>query len=134
MVTELSVTNVQLVSRQLQQMTSNFVYEMLWGTFSTTLSVWRAFLKLTKDNVLLLTLFTAIEFLSVAVVLTLVQTKQIRINIVKEIIQNTIQKIKNGVNTSTRIMSTKTSTRLSKHPHITKQVKTTTVQDTYQIK
>ena len=56
--------------------------------------------------------------------------------------KNRVQTIQNTVNTSTRI--TKTSTQLSKHAHltnptytrpqITKQVKTTTVQDTHQIK
>ena len=71
------------------------------------------------------------------VVLTLVQTKQIRYKIyIHETIQKTVQTIENTVNTSTHI--TKTPTQLSKHPHIlvhtlhiTKQVKTTTVQDTF---
>jgi hypothetical protein len=55
----------------------------------------------------------------VAVVLTLVQTKQIRINIFKRNSKkNTIQAIQNTVNTSTHI--TKTHTQLSKQPHITK--------------
>ena len=47
--------------------------------FCTPLSAWSVFLKMTKDNVLLLLLllllFTAIEFLSMAVVLTQVQSK-----------------------------------------------------------
>jgi hypothetical protein len=62
--------------------------------------------------------------------------------------KNTVQTMQNTVNKSTHI--TKTPTQLSKHPHllttthykthtytqphITKQVKTTTVQDTHQIK
>ena len=46
--------------------------------------------------------------------------------------KNTVQTIQNTVNTSTRIA--KTLTQLSKHPHITKQVKRTAVQDTRQIK
>jgi len=62
--------------------------------------------------------------------------------------KNTIQTIQNTVNTSTHI--TITPTQLSKHPHITKpthykthtyahqyiikQVETTTVQDTHQMK
>jgi len=58
--------------------------------------------------------------------------------------KNTVQTIKNTVNTSTHI--TKTPTQLPKHPHscqnthtnthphITKQVKTRTAQDTHQMK
>jgi hypothetical protein len=42
--------------------------------------------------------------------------------------KNTKQTIQNTVNTSTHITETPT------HPHITKQVKTTTVQDTHQMK
>jgi len=84
----------------------------------------------------------------VAVVLTLVQTKQIRMNIhkrntvqstqystVHSTVQYTVQTVQNTVKTSTRI--TKTPTQLSKHPHIhnhTLQNKTTTVQDTHQMK
>ena len=67
-----------------------------------------------------------------AEVLTLVQTKQIRINIHKRNNTKQVQTIKNTVNTGTHI--TKTPTQLSKHPHITKQVKTTTVQDTHEMK
>jgi len=61
---------------------------------------------------------------SVAVVLTLVQTKQIRINIPRR--NNT----KNTVNTSLYITRRVThyKTHTYTHPHITKQVKTTTVQ------
>ena len=73
---------------------------------------------------------------SVAAVLTLVQTKQIRINIHKRNnTKNTVQTIQNAVNTS--IHSTKTTTHYKPHtythphiikpPHITKQVKTATV-------
>jgi len=85
---------------------------------------------------------------SVAVVLTLVQTKQIGINIHKRnITKNTVQKIKNKVNTSTHTTKTPTHihnalklqnphihtrTSTDKHTHtdrhITKQVKTKTVQ------
>jgi hypothetical protein len=67
----------------------------------------------------------------VAVVLTPVQTKQTRINIHKRNNKKkTVQAVQNTVNTSTQ---------LPKHPHITKpthtkQVTTTTVQDTHQIK
>jgi hypothetical protein len=43
-------------------------------------------------------------------------------------IQNTVQTIQYRVNASTHI--TKTPTQLPKHPHLTKQVKTTTLQDT----
>ena len=50
----------------------------------------------------------------------------------QDITRNTVQTIQNTVNTSTHI--TKTPTQFSKHPHIhphiTKQVKTTTLQDT----
>jgi hypothetical protein len=52
---------------------------------------------------------------SVAVVLTLVHTKQIRINIHKRNnTENTVQTIQNAVNISTYI--TKTTTLISKHP------------------
>jgi len=71
---------------------------------------------------------------SVAVVVTLVQTKQIRINIHKRnSTKNTVQTIQNTVNTSTHITKTPTHyktptyTHTHTHPHITKQVKTTTV-------
>ena len=89
------------------------------------------------------------SFHPVAVVITPVQTKQIEINIHKRNnTRNTVQAIQNTVNRSTHI--TKTPTQLSKHPHIhtpthyktptyihphiTKQVKTTTVQDTHYMK
>jgi hypothetical protein len=73
----------------------------------------------------------------VAVVLTLVQTKQIRLNIYKRNnTKNTIQTTQNTVNTSTHITKTPKRYKTSSytHPHITKQVKTTTVQDTHQMK
>jgi len=59
----------------------------------------------------------------VALVPTLVQAKQIRINMYKQTIQNT-------VNTSTYITKTPTHYKNHKytHPHVTKQGKTTTVQ------
>ena len=51
-----------------------------------------------------------------AVVLTLVQTKQIRINIHKRNnTKNTVQKLQNTVNTSTH--STKTPTHTHTHTH-----------------
>ena len=65
---------------------------------------------------------------SVAVVLTLVEEKQIRINIHKRNNKkNTVQTIQNTVNTSTRITKTPTHTHTHTytHPYITKQVKTT---------
>jgi hypothetical protein len=46
--------------------------------------------------------------------------------------KNTVQTTHNTINTSTHI--TKIPTQLSKHPHITKQVKTVKVQDTHQMK
>ena len=54
----------------------------------------------------------------------------------KEIIQNTVQTIQNTVNTSTHITKTPThyKTQTYTHPRITKQVKTTTVHDTHQMK
>ena len=61
-----------------------------------------------------------------AVVLTLVQTKQIRMDIHKQNnAKNTVQKIPNTVNTGVHI--TKIPTHY-KNSHITKQVKATTVQ------
>jgi len=44
--------------------------------------------------------------------------------------KSTVQTIQNTVNTSTHI----TKTPPHSHPHITKQVRTTTVQDTHQMK
>jgi len=67
-----------------------------------------------------------------AVILTLVQTKQIRINIQKRNnTKNTVHTIQNTVNTSTLVTKTPTHYKIHiyTHPHITKQVKTTTVQD-----
>jgi hypothetical protein len=69
----------------------------------------------------------------VVVVPTLVRTKQIRINVHKRNnTKNTAQTIQNTVNTSTHI--NKKNPHTHPHPHITKQVKTTTVQDTHQMK
>ena len=47
-----------------------------------------------------------------------------------------MQTIENTVNTSTHITKTPThyKTHTYTHPHVTKQVKTTTVQDTHQTK
>jgi len=67
----------------------------------------------------------------VALVLTLVQTKQIIINVHKgNNTKYTVQIIQNTVNTSIHITKTPThyKTHTFTHPHITKQVKTTTVQ------
>jgi len=64
----------------------------------------------------------------VAVVLTLLQTKQIRINIHKRNnTENAVQTIQNTVNISTQI--TKTSTHYKTHT-LKKEVKTTAVQHT----
>ena len=51
-------------------------------------------------------------------------------------INETVQTIQNTVNTSTHITKTPThyKTHTYTHPHITKLVKTTTVQDTHQMK
>ena len=68
-----------------------------------------------------------------AVVLILVQKKQIRVNVHKRNnTKNTVQTIQKIVNTSTHITKIPThyNTQTYTHPHITKQVKTTTVQDT----
>jgi len=69
----------------------------------------------------------------VAVVLTLVQTKQIRINIHKRNnTKNTLQQIQNTANTSRHINKTPTHYKIHTYTntHLTKQVKATTVQDT----
>jgi hypothetical protein len=49
--------------------------------------------------------------------------------------KNTVQTIQNTINTSTPIIKTLThyKTHTYTHPHITKQVKTTSVQDTHQM-
>jgi hypothetical protein len=75
-----------------------------------------------------------LSFHSVAAVLTLLQTKQIRVNVRKETVHKHSKTIQNTVNTRTLV--TKTPTQLSKHahPHITKQVITATVQATHQMK
>jgi len=86
---------------------------------------------LLRNKSLSLLLLTAIEFHSVALVLTLVQTKQIRINTHKRNnTENTAHTTQNTVNTSVRISKTPkhSKTHTYTHPHITKQVKTTTVQ------
>jgi hypothetical protein len=55
---------------------------------------------------------------SVAVVLTLVQTKQVRINIHKlNNTKNTVQTIQNTVNTSTHITKTPTHYKTHKYTH-----------------
>ena len=72
-----------------------------------------------------------LRFHSVAIVLTLTQTKQIRINTHKRNnTKNRVQTIQNTVNTSTHITKTPTHYKTDKYiqPHVTKQVKTTTVQ------
>ena len=85
-----------------------------WSTLqpkSTTETGW----PLVHWVLLLLLLLLQLNFHSVAVVLTQVQTKQIRTNIHKRNNTKTRYKqIQNTVNTSTHI--TKTPTQLSKHP------------------
>jgi hypothetical protein len=61
-----------------------------------------------------------VSFHSVAVVLALIQTKQIRINIHKR--NNTKTQYKQYKTQSVQVHITKTPTQLSKHPHITKPV------------
>ena len=61
-----------------------------------------------------------------AVVLTLVQTKQIRINIRK---RNSTNNTKHSKYNHTHLQNTYTYT----HLHVTKKIKTTTVQDTHQM-
>jgi hypothetical protein len=69
-------------------------------------------------------------------VLKIAQRKQIRVNIPKQNNTKTVHTIQNTVNTSTHF--TKTHTHYKTHtytnPHITKQVKTTTIPDTHQMK
>jgi len=66
---------------------------------------------------------------SVAIVLKLVLTKQVRINIYKaNDTKNTVQIIQNTVNTSIHITKTLTHHKIQSHTNITKQVKTNTVQ------
>ena len=80
----------------------------------------------------LLTYLLQLIFHYVAVVLTLVQTKQIRINIY---INKTIQKHStNNTKRSKYKYIYYQNTHTYTHPHITQQVKTTTVQDTHQMK
>ena len=70
-----------------------------------------------------------LDFHSVVVVVTLAQTKQVRINVHK--LNNTKHsKYKYTYYQNTHILQTHTYTR----PHVTKQVKTTAVQDTHEIK
>ena len=73
-----------------------------------------------------------------AVVLTLVQTKEIRINKHKRNNKKTVQTIQNSKYEYTYYQNTHTlqthPPHTHTHPHITKQVKTTTVQDTHQMK
>ena len=64
-----------------------------------------------------------------AVALTLVQTKQIRINMHKQN-KKTVQTIQNTVNTSTHYQNTHTLQNKLKHP----QYKLNTLQDTRQMK
>ena len=74
-----------------------------------------------------------------AVVLTLAQTKQIRINIHKlnntktqyKQYENTVQTLQYTANIGTNIAKTPThyKTNTYTHPHFMKRVKTTTVQD-----
>jgi len=66
----------------------------------------------------------------VAVVLTLVQTQQIRIDIHKK----NNKKSTNNTKHSKYMYTYNKNTHTYIHPHITKQVKTNTVQDTHQMK
>jgi len=65
----------------------------------------------------------------VTVVLTLVQTKQIRINVHETIQKTQYKQYKDTVKASTHINKTPTHYKTHTYtlPHITKQVKTTTV-------
>jgi hypothetical protein len=72
---------------------------------------------------LLLLLLQQLSFHPVAVVLTLIQTKHMRIKWTKMKQYKTQYKQHKTLESSTHI----TKTQLSKHPHITKQVKTTIV-------
>ena len=65
-----------------------------------------------------------------AIVLTAVQIKQIRINIHKRNNKKAVHTIKNTLNTRTQTTKTPThyKTDTYTHPHITTQVKTSTVQ------
>ena len=87
---------------------------------------------------LLLLLLLQLSFDSVAVVLTLVQTKQIIIHINETIQKHSTNNTKHSKYKYTYYQNThksvKTPTKVSKHPRITKQVTTTTVQDTQQMK
>ena len=67
-----------------------------------------------------------------AVALTLVTNKNKYTQ--NKLYKNTVQTIQNTVRVNESTHITKTPTRLSKHPHITEEVTTTTVQDTHQMK
>jgi len=67
----------------------------------------------------------------VALVLTLVQTKQIRIDIPK---RNNKKHSTNNTKHSKYKYTYYQNTHTYTHPHITKQIKTITVQDTHQMK
>jgi hypothetical protein len=71
---------------------------------------------------------------SVAVVLTLVQTKQIRINKLERDNKNSTNNTKHSKYKYTYYQNNHTLQNTHTHTHITKQVKTTTVQDTQQMK
>jgi hypothetical protein len=67
---------------------------------------------------------------SEAVVLTLAQTKQIRINMHK---RNNKKHSTNNTKHSKYKYTFQQNTPTYTHPHITKQVKTSTIQDTHQV-
>ena len=75
-------------------------------------------LLLSSSSLLLLLLLLRLSFHSVAIVLTLVQKQQIRINIHKRInTKNTAQTIQNTVNTSTHITKTPTHHKIHTTTH-----------------
>jgi hypothetical protein len=71
----------------------------------------------------------------VAVILTGVHSKQIRINIIKIQNKNKIQTIQNSINATTLVSKQPhiIDTQTLQNRYITKQVKTTTVQHTHQM-
>ena len=121
-----------------------FIHIFLRQTMSlgnTVLQLFCCYYSWCLYRLLLLLLLMQLSFHSVAVVLTLVQTKQIRTNIHKKIIQkhsknnskHSKYKYTYYQNTQT-VVKTPPHTHTYTHTHITKQVKTTTVQDTRQLK
>jgi hypothetical protein len=86
---------------------------------------------------LLLLLLLQLSFHSVAVALTLVQTKNKNKYTETKYYKNSVQTIQNTLNKSTNITNKKPThykNHTYTHPHITKQVKTATVQGRHQMK